>query len=68
MSGEWAKIADELRLAAASDILNAEYDAWIKKLEEIAGHELDPEEWTGRWYDGYTPKEAWEDGPEDGDQ
>lgn len=45
--------------------LNADFDAWFVKLQALTTEILDPEDWTGRWYDGYTPAEALEDGPED---
>lgn len=39
--------------------LNAEFDAWFAKVEELAGEPLDPsEDWEELWFDGYTPEEA----------
>lgn len=46
------------------ETLEAEYMLWFAKLEAVAGKKLDADEWVGRWYDYYTPEEAWEDGPE----
>lgn len=45
--------------------LNAEFDAWFKRLQALAKDELDPDDWGGRWYDGYTPEHALADGPEE---
>jgi len=49
--------------------LKAEFDEWFARLQAIetrrSGAKLDPEDWAGRWFDGYTPEEALEDGPED---
>lgn len=44
--------------------LQAEYDAWFVQLQALSKDPLRPEDWTGRWYDGYTPAEALEDGPD----
>ena len=46
------------------EALNAEFTAWFEALQSLTAQPLDPEEWTGRWYDGYTPAQALEDGPE----
>lgn len=45
--------------------LNAEYEAWFKRLQALTDEVLDINDWTGRWYDGYTPEHALKDGPED---
>ena len=45
--------------------LNAEFEAWFKKLQALTDRALVPEEWTGRWYDGYAPADALAEGPED---
>ena len=45
--------------------LNAEFDAWFKRLQSLTSEQLIPEEWTGRWYDGYAPAEALQDGPDE---
>ena len=46
--------------------LDAEYMAWFAKLQALTDVALDPDAgWIGRWYDGYSPAEALEDGPED---
>jgi len=48
--------------------INAEYDAWFKRLQALTKDELDPNEWVDRWYENYTPAEAMEIGPEDDEQ
>lgn len=45
--------------------LQAEYDEWFKRLQALTSKVLLPEEWTGRWYDGFTPEEALKEGPEE---
>lgn len=45
--------------------VNAQYEAWFKQLQALTSEVLDIEDWTGRWYDGYTPSEALEDGPDE---
>ena len=50
------------------EALAAEFDAWFLALQALSPIALDPEDWTGRWYDDYTPAEALEDGPEDDDE
>lgn len=47
------------------DKLEAEFDAWFKELQKLSPEPLDPEDWPERWFDGYTPAEALEDGPEE---
>ena len=47
------------------DFLAEEYEAWFKQLQALTSNALNIEDWTGRWYDGYTPSEALEDGPDD---
>ena len=47
--------------------LNAEFDAWFAQLQALTRKTLIPEDWTGRWYDGYTPANALEHGPETDD-
>lgn len=47
--------------------LQTEFDNWFAKLQELSTDKLDPEDWTGRWYDGYTPSDALAAGPEDDD-
>lgn len=44
--------------------LNAQFDAWFGRLQSLTSRALDPEEWTGRWFDGWTPEEALAEGPE----
>lgn len=45
--------------------LQTEYDDWFKRLQALTNKELSPDDWTGRWYDGYTPAEALADGPDE---
>lgn len=45
--------------------LNAEFDAWFARLQALTERVLVPEDWGGRWFDGYTPEDALEDGPEE---
>jgi hypothetical protein len=69
----WAAVQIEtlraaLREAQAPTLakrLNAEFETWFDQLQTLTDQELDPDDWTGRWYDGYSPQEAIEDGPED---
>ena len=39
---------------------DAELDAWFAQLQSLTTCKLDVEDWTERWFDGYTPKEALE--------
>jgi hypothetical protein len=50
--------------ATLGEQIGAEYDAWFKQLQALTDAALDPKDWTGRWYDGYTPAEALADGPD----
>lgn len=52
-------------MATMAENLQVEYDAWFKRLQALTDRALDPGDWTGRWYDGYTPAEALEDGPDE---
>lgn len=45
--------------------LTAEFDAWFAKLQALTDCVLVPEDWTGRWYDGFTPADALAEGPEE---
>lgn len=45
--------------------LNAEFDAWFAKLQALTSEVLTPEDWTERWFDGYTPEAALADGHEE---
>jgi hypothetical protein len=45
--------------------LGAQYEDWFKRLQAISKEPLDIDDWTGRWYDGYTPEEALDNGPDD---
>lgn len=40
------------------------YDVWFKQLQALTSLALEPEDWTGRWYDGFTPAEALQEGSE----
>ena len=42
----------------------AEFDAWFSLLQGMSPGKLDPEDWTELWFDGYTPEEALQVGPE----
>lgn len=44
--------------------LEAEFDAWFVRLQALTKDPLNQDDWTGRWFDGYTPEDALEDGPE----
>ncbi len=44
--------------------LHADFDAWFKCLQALTSEPLYPPDWTERWFDGYTPEEALEDGPD----
>lgn len=44
--------------------LQNEFDNWFAKLQELSTDSLDPDDWTGRWFDGYTPSDALAVGPE----
>lgn len=52
-------------MAASEARLKADFESWFKRLQALTEQVLVPEDWTGRWFDGYTPEEALEDGPED---
>ena len=52
-------------MASLGETLQTEYDEWFKKLQALTSRALDPKDWTGRWYDGYSPAEALEDGPDE---
>jgi len=43
--------------------LQNEFDIWFAKLQNLSELELDPDDWTERWFDGYTPAAALEAGP-----
>lgn len=44
--------------------LNAEFNDWFGQLQALSDEQLVPEDWTERWFDGYSPKAALEAGPE----
>lgn len=48
--------------------LNAEFDAWFAKLQALTSKQLNPDDWPERWFDGYTPEEALEAGPENDEE
>lgn len=52
-------------MTTMAETLQADFDAWFKKLQALTDRALTQDEWTGRWYDGYTPEEALEDGPDE---
>ncbi len=55
MDGEPMTIAERLK---------AGFDRWFAELQALTNTRLEPEEWTGRWFDGFTPAEALPLGPE----
>ncbi len=44
--------------------LTAEFDAWFLRLQAHTDAALVPEDWTERWFDGFTPADALAVGPE----
>lgn len=52
-------------MTTVGEALNAQFDAWFKELQALTPEVLVPEDWTGRWYDGYSPAKALEVGPEE---
>lgn len=52
-------------MSTAEAKLNAEFEEWFAKLQALTSEALVPEDWTERWFDGYTPADALEDGPEE---
>jgi hypothetical protein len=44
--------------------LNAEYDVWFERLQSLTDLALAKQDWVSRWYDGFTPIQAFEAGPE----
>lgn len=55
---------NEARTMDVEAKLNAEFDAWFAKLQALTSDALDQEDWTERWFDGYTPEDALAAGPE----
>ncbi len=45
--------------------MEAEFDAWFARLQALTSEALEPDDWTGRWFDGYTPEQALEVGLEE---
>lgn len=45
--------------------MNADYIAWFAKLQALTSRDLAPQDWVTRWFDGYSPSEALEEGPAD---
>lgn len=45
--------------------LEAEFNAWFARLQALTSRALEPDDWTGRWFDGYTPEQALTEGPEE---
>lgn len=35
-----------------------QYGAWFDRLQALTAETLNPDHWTGRWYDGLSPIEA----------
>ena len=44
--------------------LEMEFDEWFNELKELSAGIVHPTGWVVRWFDGYTPSEALEEGPE----
>lgn len=47
-----------------SDQVQMEFDVWFRQVQALTPDVLNPEEWTGWWFDGCTPAEAIAKGPE----
>jgi hypothetical protein len=45
-------------------VLRRQYDEWFSQIQALSPDKLNPDDWVTRWFDGYTPQEALEDGPE----
>jgi hypothetical protein len=45
--------------------LETDFDAWFTRLQALTPEVLVAEDWTERWFDGYTPEDALQDGSED---
>ena len=47
-----------------ADRVRASYLEWFGALAKLAGRPLNEDDWTGRWYDGFTPEAALAAGPD----
>lgn len=52
-------------MTTLGETLQSQYNDWFKRLQALTDQALDPDEWTGRWFDGYTPADALQDGPDE---
>jgi hypothetical protein len=52
-------------MGTMAEQLQDQFNTWFQELQHLTDEPLTPEEWTGRWYDGYSPAEALADGPEE---
>lgn len=50
---------------ALGESISASYEAWFKQLQALTSDDLSAADWTGRWYDNYTPAEALLEGPDE---
>ena len=46
-------------------VLKQQFESWFSRLQALTSETLNPDDWVGRWFDGYTPEDALNDGPED---
>lgn len=44
--------------------IQEQYRIWFEDLQHLTSRALDPKDWTGRWYDGFSPAEALAEGPD----
>lgn len=44
--------------------LKASFEQWFKRLQSLTETKLVAEHWAERWYDGYSPQEALDSGPD----
>jgi hypothetical protein len=47
--------------------LNDQYEAWFAQLQQLSTEPLNKDDWVERWFDGFTPAEALDAGPESRD-
>jgi hypothetical protein len=52
-------------MSTKGERMNAAYEGWFKRLQALTSVALDPNDWTGRWHNGYTPADALEEGPDE---
>ena len=55
---------EEAGMDQTESALQEAFDAWFARTQALTSEPLKPEDWTERWFDGYTPQEALEEGPE----